>query len=63
MSHILGMSGSLRQGSFNSALLHFTAHSLPQGARMEIARIDDLPLYNDDVRLTGYITSANASCF
>jgi hypothetical protein len=30
---------------------------------MEIARIDDLPLYNDDVRLTDYITCANASCF
>ena len=54
MSHILGMSGSLRQGSFNTALLHFVARSLPEGARMEIARIDDLPLYNDDVRVTGY---------
>src|ERR671916_1143443 len=54
MSNVLGIAGSLRQGSFNTALLHFAARSLPEGARMEIARIDELPLYNDDVRLKGY---------
>jgi chromate reductase len=54
MSNILGISGSLRQGSFNTALLHFAARSLPEGAHMEIGRIDDMPLYNDDVRVKGY---------
>jgi chromate reductase, NAD(P)H dehydrogenase (quinone) len=54
MTHILGISGSLRQGSFNSALLRFASQSLPAGTQMEIGRIDDLPLYNDDTRLSGY---------
>lgn len=54
MTHILGISGSLRRGSFNSSLLRFAAQSLPAGAEIEIGRIDDLPLYNDDVRLAGY---------
>jgi chromate reductase, NAD(P)H dehydrogenase (quinone) len=54
MTHILGISGSLRHGSYNTALLRFAAQSLPSGATMEIGRIDDLPLYNDDIRVAGY---------
>ena len=54
MTHILGISGSLRKGSFNTALLRFCAQALPAGAEMAIGRIDDLPLYNDDVRVAGY---------
>lgn len=54
MTRILGISGSLRHGSYNTALLRFAAQSLPSGAHMEFGRIDDLPLYNDDVRIAGY---------
>jgi chromate reductase, NAD(P)H dehydrogenase (quinone) len=52
--HVLGISGSLRRGSYNSALLRVAIESAPQNMQMETGRIDDLPLYNDDVRLAGY---------
>jgi chromate reductase len=40
---------SLRQGSFNSALLHAAAQLMPVGAELTIATIRDIPLYNGDV--------------
>jgi chromate reductase, NAD(P)H dehydrogenase (quinone) len=52
--HVLGISGSLRRGSYNSALLRVAIESAPQGMQIETGRIDDLPLYDEDVRLAGY---------
>ena len=46
MSHILGISGSLRKASFNSALLRAAQAMYP--GRLTIARIDRIPLYNAD---------------
>jgi NAD(P)H-dependent FMN reductase len=46
---ILGLSGSLRAGSFNSALLRNAQELLPADARIEIASIRDIPLYDGDV--------------
>lgn len=46
--HLTGISGSLRKGSYNTALLHIAAESLPPHVTMEIASIGDLPLYNAD---------------
>lgn len=51
---ILGISGSLRKGSFNTMALRAAHKLLPQGATMETAEIGNLPLYNDDVRAAGF---------
>jgi chromate reductase len=50
----LGISGSLRKGSFNTAALRAAAELLPDGMTLEIADIGGIPLYNDDVRQAGY---------
>lgn len=52
--NILGISGSLRGSSYNTALLKAFAGSVPAPHSFAIADISDLPLYNDDVRLAGY---------
>ena len=52
--HVVGLSGSLRKGSFNTAALRAAQGLAPEGMRIETAEIGDLPLYNDDVRLAGY---------
>lgn len=46
---ILGISGSLRKGSYNTAALHVCAELMPAGMKMSYARIDDIPLFNQDV--------------
>jgi chromate reductase, NAD(P)H dehydrogenase (quinone) len=47
---ILGISGSLRAGSFNSALLRAAAELAPAaGITIEIASIRGIPLYDGDV--------------
>ncbi|WP_439561623.1 NADPH-dependent FMN reductase [Roseinatronobacter sp.] len=46
---ILGLSGSLRQASFNSGLLRAAAELMTQNARVEIGSIRDVPLYDGDL--------------
>lgn len=46
---IIGISGSLRRGSFNTALLHAAAELAPEGCTVEIASIKAIPLYDGDV--------------
>lgn len=46
--HILGISGSLRRGSFNTALLRNAQALLPEGASLEIADLSGIPLFNQD---------------
>ena len=46
---VLGVSGSLRKGSFNTAALRACAGMMPAGMMLEIAEIGDLPLFNQDV--------------
>ena len=49
MSIIIGIAGSLRQGSYNAALLRAAAELAPAGCRVEIASIRDIPLYDADL--------------
>lgn len=46
--NLLGISGSLRKGSFNTSLLNALKERLPEGATMEVFDIGTLPLYNQD---------------
>ena len=46
---VVGISGSLREGSHNTALLRAAAELLPSGAELELAGIGDLPLYSEDL--------------
>ena len=50
---VLGISGSLRKGSFNTMALRAAQKLAPSGMRISIADISDIPLYNDDVRVAG----------
>jgi len=46
---ILGISGSGRKGSYNTALLEAAKELLPQDATLEVVDISKLPLYNQDL--------------
>ena len=51
---VLGLSGSLRRGSLNSALLRAAAERLPGGAELvEFERLGEVPPYDEDVELEG----------
>ncbi|MFN3857753.1 MAG: NADPH-dependent FMN reductase [Caulobacter sp.] len=50
---LLGVSGSLRAASFNSALLNEAADLLPEGVSLERFGLHDLPLFNADVEAQG----------
>jgi len=46
---ILGISGSLRKASYNTALLRAAVGLMPEGATLEAASIHGVPLYDGDV--------------
>jgi chromate reductase, NAD(P)H dehydrogenase (quinone) len=49
MTRILGISGSLRSGSYNTALLRAAAPLLDAGVGLEIAFLHGIPLYDGDL--------------
>jgi chromate reductase len=51
---ILGISGSLRRGSFNTAALRAAQQLAPSGMTLETFDIAPIPLYNEDVRQQGF---------
>lgn len=51
---ILGISGSLRKESFNTASLRAALQLLPEGAAIDIFDLAPIPMYNEDVRQQGY---------
>ena len=46
---VLGICGSLRKASFNMAALRACGEMMPEGMSLTIARIDDIPIFNQDV--------------
>jgi len=51
---VLGISGSLRHGSLNSALLRAAAERLPAGVELvEFDRLREVPPYDEDVEAAG----------
>ena len=49
MAKIVGLSGSLRKGSFNTALLRAAAGLAGDGVDMDVATLDGIPLYDADL--------------
>jgi len=58
MKKIVGISGSLRQGSFNAALLRAAVELAPATLSIEIGSIQEIPLYNFDVEKNEGIPAA-----
>jgi len=48
---ILGISGSLRKGSYNTGLLYAAADLLPESMKLEIFDLSPIPLFNQDEEL------------
>ncbi|MBN2148335.1 MAG: NAD(P)H-dependent oxidoreductase [Anaerolineales bacterium] len=46
--HVLGISGSLRKDSYNTALLHAAADLMPPGMMLDIFNLSPLPMFNQD---------------
>ena len=51
---VLGFSGSLRAGSFNSSALRTAREIAPDGLTIDIFDLAPIPLYNEDVHAKGY---------
>lgn len=45
---ILGIAGSIREGSYNRSALRAAGELLPDGAELEIFEIKDIPIFNQD---------------
>ena len=50
---ILGVSGSLRAASYNTALLHAARELAPEEMEIEVFGLGDLPFFNQDVEEQG----------
>jgi NAD(P)H-dependent FMN reductase len=55
---LVGLSGSLRQGSYNTALLRAAAELMPSGAELAIHTIHGIPLYDADAEAAEGIPEA-----
>ncbi|MBX5462766.1 MAG: NAD(P)H-dependent oxidoreductase [Steroidobacteraceae bacterium] len=53
MTRILGISGSLRRGSFNASLLRAAVEVAPAGLTVDVGTIRGIPLYDADVEAQG----------
>jgi NAD(P)H-dependent FMN reductase len=53
MTKILGISGSLRRASYNTALLRAATKLMPPDTTLEVGSIRGIPLYDGDVEAQG----------
>ncbi len=51
--HLVGISGSLREGSYNTVILNSLAERLTGTATMDVISIGDLPHYSEDLDIGG----------
>jgi NAD(P)H-dependent FMN reductase len=58
---MIGLSGSLRRGSFNTALLRAAAGMMPEGAALEVRTLHGIPLYDGDLEAAEGIPPAVAA--
>ena len=58
MTRLLGISGSLRKGSFNTALLRAATEMLPAETTLDVRTLHGVPLYDGDLELSGGIPPA-----
>ena len=60
MMNVTAISGSLRQGSFNTALVKAAQELAPSGMSITRADIGDIPIYNGDVQDQGFPVSVSS---
>jgi len=53
MPTVLSISGALRKGSYNAALLRAAVELAPPGLTLDVASIREIPLYDGDVEAQG----------
>ncbi len=58
MITFVGLSGSLRKGSFNSALLRAAAEVAPKGVQLVVKTIHGIPLYDADLEANDGVPTA-----
>lgn len=61
MATVIGLSGSLRKGSLNTALLRAAVELAPVELTVDVASIRDIPLYDGDVEAGSGIPAAVAA--
>jgi chromate reductase len=61
MASVVGISGSLRKGSFNGALLRAVVELAPPELSIEVGSIRGIPLYDGDVEAESGIPAAVAA--
>jgi chromate reductase len=57
---IVGISGSLRKASFNTALLKILAEKSAPSINIQVVTLNDIPLYNEDLDTATDVTAVNA---
>lgn len=60
MAALIGLSGSLRRGSFNTALLRAAAELVPDGSVLSVRTVHGIPLYDGDAEAADGIPPAVA---
>ena len=58
VTKLLALSGSLRSGSFNTALARHAQRLAPEGAQIDVATLHGVPLYDGDVEQRDGIPAA-----